>query len=74
MSKKKIKKICPFESTGVTYIDYKDVDTLKKYISRYGKIVPRYYTGVSLKFQRMLSAAIKKARIMALLPFTVKGE
>ncbi len=73
MSKKKLKTECPFKAAGVKYIDYKDVDTLKKYISRYGKITPRYYTGVSVKFQKMLSSAIKKARIMALLPFTL-GE
>jgi small subunit ribosomal protein S18 len=73
MSKKKLKTVCPFQSAGVEYIDYKDVPTLKKYLSRYGKITPRYYTGVSLKFQKMLSSAIKKARIMALLPFTL-GE
>ena len=51
--------MCPFKAAGVKYIDYKDVDTLKS-ISRYGKITPRYYTGVSLKFQKMLSSAIKK--------------
>jgi len=73
MSKKKLKTVCPFESTGVKYIDYKDVATLKKYLSRYGKITPRYYTGVSLRSQKMLSSAVKKARIMALLPFTL-GE
>lgn len=71
MSKKKLKTVCPFKAAGVKHIDYKDVDTLKKYLSRYGKITPRYYTGVSLKFQKMLSSAIKKARVMALLPFTL---
>ncbi len=73
MSKKKLKTVCPFKSTGVTHIDYKDVELLKKYLSRYGRITPRYYTGVSLKFQKMLSSAIKKARVMALLPYTL-GE
>ena len=71
MSKKKLKKVCPFETAGIKYIDYKDVDTLKKYLSRYGKITPRYYTGVSLKNQKMLASAIKKARVMALLPYTL---
>jgi small subunit ribosomal protein S18 len=73
MSKKKLKTVCPFTAAGVTHIDYKDVDTLKKYLSRYGKITPRYYTGVSLKYQKMLASAVKKARVMALLPYTV-GE
>jgi len=73
MSKKKLKTVCPFKSAGVTTIDYKDVETLKKYLSRYGRITPRYYTGVSLKFQKMLASAIKKARVMALLPYTL-GE
>lgn len=73
MSKKKLKTVCPFKQAGVTHIDYKDVDLLKKYLSRYGRITPRYYTGVSLKFQKMLASAIKKARIMALLPYTL-GE
>ncbi|MDR2640768.1 MAG: 30S ribosomal protein S18 [Candidatus Peribacteria bacterium] len=53
-------------------IDYKNVELLKKYITKFGKIVPRYYSGISLKNQKKLANAIKKARIMALLPF-VKG-
>jgi small subunit ribosomal protein S18 len=57
---------CPLE--GVT-IDYKDVELLKKYITKFGKITPRYYTGVSLKNQKKLATAIKRARMMALLPF-----
>ena len=57
---------CPLE--GVV-IDYKDVELLKKYTTKFGKITPRYYTGVCLKNQKKLSNAIKKARIMALLPF-----
>ena len=73
MSKKKLKTVCPFESAGIKHIDYKDEKKKKKYLSRYGKITPRYYTGVSLKFQKMLASAIKKARVMALLPFTL-GE
>lgn len=50
-------------------IDYKNVELLKKYITKFGKITPRYYTWVSLKNQKRLSNAIKRARIMALLPF-----
>lgn len=71
MSKKKLKKVCPFDAAKVTHIDYKDVPTLKKYLSRYGKIVPRYYSGVCLKHQKMLASSVKKARVMALLPYTI---
>lgn len=60
------KKDCPLAGQN---IDYKNVELLKKYITKFGKIVPRYYSGVSLKNQKKLSQAIKRARIMALLPF-----
>lgn len=60
------KKVCPLD--GVE-IDYKNVELLKKYITKFGKIVPRYYSNVSLKNQKKLAKAIKRARIMALLPF-----
>lgn len=63
------KNTCPLEGQN---IDYKNVELLKKYITKFGKITPRYYTGVCLKNQKKLAKAIKKARIMALLPF-VKG-
>lgn len=59
-------KKCPLEGMN---IDYKNVELLQKYITKFGKIVPRYYSGVSLKNQKKLSQAIKRARIMALLPF-----
>ena len=59
-------KECPLAGQ---VIDYKNVELLKKYITKFGKIVPRYYSGVSLKNQKKLSQAIKRARIMALLPF-----
>lgn len=72
MAKNKYGKPCPFKSEGVKYIDYKNVKLLRRYISQYGKIVPRYYTGVSLKYQKALSRAIKRARQMALLPYTSK--
>lgn len=62
-------KKCPLEGEN---IDYKNVELLKKYITKFGKIVPRYYSGVCLKNQKKLARAIKRARIMALLPF-VKG-
>ncbi len=57
---------CPLE--GIE-IDYKNVELLSKYITKFGKIVPRYYSGVSLKNQKKLATAIKRARILALLPF-----
>lgn len=57
---------CPLE--GIV-IDYKDTELLKKYITKFGKITPRYYTWVSLKNQKKLATAIKRARMMALLPF-----
>jgi len=63
-------KRCPFASKGVTEIDYKDISTLRKYITETGAIVPSRITGVSAKYQRMLTGAIKKARLLALLPYT----
>ena len=72
MAKNKYNKPCQFKIDGVEYIDYKEVRILKKYISQYGKIVPRYYTGVSLKYQKALAKAIKRARNMALLSYTSK--
>lgn len=62
---------CPLE--GVV-IDYKDVELLKKYTTKFGKITPRYYTGVSLKNQKKLAIAIKRARMMALLPFVSRFD
>lgn len=69
MAKNKYNKPCPFTTDGVKYIDYKDTRLLRKYMSQYSKIVPRYYTGVNLKFQKLLAIAIKRARNMALLPY-----
>ncbi len=65
----KRRRSCPFTASGIKEIDYKDIDTLAKFITEKGKIIPRRITGVSLKHQRMLTNAIKKARYMALLPF-----
>jgi small subunit ribosomal protein S18 len=59
-------KKCPLDGLN---IDYKNTDLLKKYITKFGKIVPRYYSGVSLKNQKKLAKAVKRARIMALIPF-----
>lgn len=57
------------DTKNVEYIDYKDLDLLKRFINEHGKILPRRVTGVSAKFQRKLTAAIKRARHLALLPF-----
>lgn len=63
------KKFCYFTKNHIKYIDYKDVELLKKYISPSGKITSRRITGTSSKYQRMLAIAIKRARYMALLPY-----
>lgn len=67
------RKVCFFTSNGITHIDYKDVDMLRKFVSERGKILPRRVTGTNAKYQRKLTVAIKRARQMALLPF-VAGE
>lgn len=68
----KKKKVCPFTASGVKKIDYKDVDTLRMFITERGKILPRRITGVSFRHQRLLKNAIKKARHMALIPFVLE--
>ncbi len=68
-----VKKVCYFTANGITHIDYKDTELLKRFISERGKILPRRVTGTSAKYQRMLTTAIKRARHMALLPY-VKEE
>lgn len=65
----KKRKRCPFVAAGVKDIDYKDTNTLSKFITDRGKILPRRITGVSAYFQKRLTTAIKRARHMALLPF-----
>ncbi len=64
------RKVCYFTVNKIDYIDYKDVDLLRKFISERGKILPRRVTGTSSKYQRQLTQAIKRARQMALLPYT----
>lgn len=66
------KKVCQFCVEKANAIDYKDVSKLKKYVTEKGKMLPRRMTGVCAKHQRMLAEAVKRARIVALLPF--KGE
>jgi small subunit ribosomal protein S18 len=65
----KKKKYCRFKKNGIKYVDYKDPEFLKKFLNEQGKILPRRLTGTSLKFQRKVSSAIKRARHLALLPF-----
>ena len=64
------RKVCYFNSNNITHIDYKDVDLLRRFISERGKILPRRVTGTSAKYQRKLTVAIKRARMMALIPFS----
>jgi len=64
------RKFCRFTAEGVTQIDYKDLETLKAYVSETGKIVPSRITGTKAKYQRQLATAIKRARYVALLPYT----
>lgn len=63
------KKYCRFKKLGIKYVDYKDAEFLKKFLNEQGKMLPRRITGNSLKFQRKVSVAIKKARQIALLPY-----
>ena len=65
----KSKKYCRFKKSGIKYIDYKDPDFLLKFINEQGKILPRRLTGTSLKYQRKVSVAIKRARHLAILPY-----
>lgn len=65
---------CPFSGPKAPKIDYKDVRLLGKYLSDYGKILPRHITGVCAEKQRELAQAIKRARMLALLPYTVKFD
>ncbi|MFA6739713.1 MAG: 30S ribosomal protein S18 [Bacilli bacterium] len=66
------RKVCFFTKNKITYIDYKDVELLRRFISPNGKITPRRVTGTKAKYQRMLAIAIKRARQMALLPYSVE--
>lgn len=63
------KKYCRFKKMGIRYVDYKDGDFLKKFLNEQGRLLPRRITGNSLKFQRRVSTAVKKARQMAILPY-----
>ena len=63
------KKYCRFKKSGIKYIDYKVPEFLKKFLNEQGRILPRRITGTSLKFQRRIARAVKRARHLALLPF-----
>ena len=65
----KEKKYCRFKRSGIKYIDYKDPDFLQKFVNEQGKILPRRLTGTSLKYQRKVSVAVKRARHLALMPY-----
>ena len=65
----KKKKYCRFKKSGIKYIDYKDPDFLKKFLNEQGKILPRRITGTSMKYQRRVAIAVKRARHLALLPY-----
>ncbi|MFQ5469594.1 MAG: 30S ribosomal protein S18 [Gammaproteobacteria bacterium] len=64
------KKFCRFKAEGTKEIDYKDIATLRNYVAETGKIVPSRVTGTSAKYQRQLATAIKRARYLALLPYS----
>ncbi|HOF21250.1 MAG TPA: 30S ribosomal protein S18 [Bacteroidales bacterium] len=65
----KKKKYCRFKKNRIKYIDYKDPEFLKKFLNDQGKILPRRLTGTSLKYQRKVAQAVKRARHIALLPY-----
>lgn len=68
------KKYCRFTAEGVDEIDYKDIVTLKSYVTETGKIVPSRITGTKSRYQRQLARAIKRARYLALLPYSDSHE
>ena len=65
----KKKKYCRFKKSGIKYIDYKDPSFLLKFVNEQGKLLPRRLTGTSLKYQRKVGQAVKRARHMALMPY-----
>lgn len=65
----KKKKYCRFKKSGIKYIDYKDANFLMKFVNEQGKLLPRRITGTSLKYQRKIAKAVKRARHLALMPY-----
>lgn len=68
----KKKKYCRFRKARIKFIDYKDPEFLKKFLNEQGKILPRRITGTSVKFQRKVATAVKRARHLALLPYVTE--
>jgi small subunit ribosomal protein S18 len=68
----KRRRYCRFSAEGIKEVDYKDVDLLKDFINENGKIIPARITGTKARYQRQLTAAVKRARFLALLPYTDK--
>ena len=66
------RKFCKFTAEGIKEIDYKDLETLRAYVTETGKIVPSRITGTKARYQRQLPTAVKRARFLALLPYTDK--
>jgi small subunit ribosomal protein S18 len=64
------RRYCRFTAEGVKQIDYKDLNTLKSYVTETGKIVPSRITGTKVRYQRQLATAVKRARFLALLPYS----
>jgi small subunit ribosomal protein S18 len=64
------KRYCRFTAEGIKEIDYKDLDLLKAYVSETGKIIPSRITGTKARYQRQLAKAVKRARYLALLPYS----
>ncbi|MDX2085869.1 MAG: 30S ribosomal protein S18 [Candidatus Melainabacteria bacterium] len=73
MASDRPKKRCYFLANKIPYIDYKDANLLKRFLTDRGKILPRRITGVSARYQRQLARAVKQARAAGLLPFTLEG-
>ena len=65
----KTKKVCRFTQNNIKYIDYKDANFLLKFVNDQGKVLPRRLTGTSLKYQRKVTQAVKRARHLALMPY-----
>ena len=68
----KRRRYCRFSAEGISEVDYKDIGILKDFITENGKLIPARITGTKARYQRQLSTAVKRARFLALLPFTDK--
>jgi small subunit ribosomal protein S18 len=67
------KKFCRFKKARIKHIDYKDADFLLKFVNEQGRLLPRRITGTSLKFQRKIAVAVKRARHLSLMPYVADG-